>query len=114
MCRSKAIFQASKSAIGWLMSTETGGRGSAAASGVAPTPPTAAERLDTVERHIGLMSQSFDGPRVFASNLKKYVAAYSKGLPASAAFRQAALESDDLDQLLRLTREFFGELAKAA
>ena len=85
-----------------------------AASGVAPTPPSAAERLDTVERHIGLMSESFTEPRVLAANLKKYVAAYSKGLPASAAFRQQALESDDLEELLRLTRDFFGELAKAA
>ena len=31
----------------------------------------------------------------FQRNLKKYVAAYSKGLPGSAAFRQIALEADD-------------------
>jgi nifR3 family TIM-barrel protein len=85
-----------------------------AARGAAPRPPSAEERLHTIERHIDLMAGCFDEPRAFAANLKKYVAAYSKGLPASAAFRQAALETDDLDRLLDLTREFFGGLAAAA
>lgn len=84
------------------------------ARGVEPHRPTGAERFATVERHIGLLSDCFTEPRALTSNLKKYVAAYSKGLPASASFRQAALESDDLDQLLTLTRDFFGGLAKAA
>ena len=85
-----------------------------AARGVAPRAPTAAERYDTIERHIDLMSHAFGEPRVFASNLKKYVAAYSKGLAGSAAFRAEALESDDLDHLLRLTRDYFGGLERAA
>jgi len=84
------------------------------ASGVEKRAVSAAERFETIERHIGLMTECFDDPRSFAVNLKKYVAAYSKGLPASAAFRQAALETDDRDELLRLTRDFFGELARAA
>ena len=86
----------------------------ALAGGAAPAAPTAAERLATVERHIGLMAETFAEPRVLAANLKKYLAAYSKGLPASAAFRQAALETDDLDHLLHLARDFFGGLARAA
>ena len=49
-----------------------------------------------------------------AANLKKYVAAYSRGLPQSAAFRAQALECDDLDRLLRLTRDYFGGLEQAA
>jgi nifR3 family TIM-barrel protein len=85
-----------------------------AARGVAPRPPTAAERRDTIERHIDLMSLAFDQSHAFAANLKKYVAAYSKGLPQSAAFRAEALECDDLDRLLRLTRDYFGGLEQAA
>lgn len=85
-----------------------------AARGAAPREPSAAERFETIERHIDLMSRCFEQRRALAANLKKYVAAYSKGLPASAAFRQQALETDDLDRLLDLTRDFFGGLAAAA
>jgi len=52
--------------------------------------------------------------RSLGANLKKYVSAYSKGLPGSAAFRHAALESDDADRILALTREFFAGPARAA
>jgi nifR3 family TIM-barrel protein len=84
------------------------------AGGAAPAAPSAAERLAIVERHIGLMADCFEEPRVLAANLKKYLAAYSKGLPASASFRQAALETEELDRLLSLARDFFGGLAQAA
>jgi tRNA-dihydrouridine synthase len=60
------------------------------------------------------MTACFEDREVLASNLKKYLAAYSKGLPGSAAFRQATLESNDLDSLLERTRRFFGALAEAA
>ncbi len=69
--------------------------------------PDPAERYATVERHIALMEGSFTNSRLFAANLKKYVAAYSKGLHGSARFRQDALEAQDLDTILRLTRRFF-------
>jgi len=73
-----------------------------------------AERLATIERHIDLMAGCFEDRDVLASNLKKYVAAYSKGLPGAASFRQQALEAADLDSLLSHTRRFFGGLAEAA
>jgi nifR3 family TIM-barrel protein len=82
--------------------------------GRAPRPPTAAERFETIERHIALMEDCFEDDRAFAHNLKKYVAAYSKGLPGSAAFRQEALESEDRDHILAITRRFFGRLEEAA
>ncbi len=31
-----------------------------------------------------------------------------------ASFRQAALEADDADRILRLTRDFFGSVREAA
>lgn len=82
--------------------------------GRAPRPPTAAERFETIERHIALMEECFEDDRAFAHNLKKYVAAYSKGLPGSAAFRQEALESEDRDHILAITRRFFGRVEQAA
>jgi nifR3 family TIM-barrel protein len=84
------------------------------ARGRRPRGPSPAERFEIVERHIALMEGCFEDDRAFAHNLKKYVAAYSKGLQGSAAFRQAALESDDRGALLALTRRFFGGLERAA
>ncbi|MEE9607300.1 MAG: tRNA dihydrouridine synthase DusB [Myxococcota bacterium] len=86
----------------------------ALARGGAPRRPTAAQRLVTIERHVALMEASFDDRQALAANLKKYVAAYSRGLPGSAAFRQAALEALELDSILELTRAFFSETARAA
>jgi tRNA-dihydrouridine synthase B len=86
----------------------------ALAKGRAIQQPTPEERLATIERHISLMRELFDDGHTFASNLKKYVAAYSKGLHGSAAFRQAALEAAGAERILRLTRDFFDGLAQAA
>ena len=79
-----------------------------------PRRPTPEQRLATIERHVSLMQDTFDDRHTLAANLKKYVAAYSKGLPGSAAFRQAALDSSDLDRILELTRGYFAALPRAA
>ncbi len=84
------------------------------ARGAAIREPGVVERLATVERHVSLMERCYPDRRSLGANLKKYVTAYSKGLPGSAAFRQAALESDDADHLLALTRDFFAGRARAA
>jgi len=86
----------------------------AAAAGAAPRPPSPEQRRATIERHVSLMEACFDDSRALAASLKKYLAAYSKGLPGSSAFRQAALESEALEPLLELAREFFGGLERAA
>ena len=70
--------------------------------------PSVAERLATIERHIDWMRRAFQDPRSLSANLKKYVAAYSRGLSGSARFRQQTLASEDLDQILDLTWSFFG------
>jgi nifR3 family TIM-barrel protein len=84
------------------------------ARGGAARAPAARERLATVERHVSLLERSFPDRRALGANLKKYVSAYSKGLPGSAAFRQAALESEEADRILELTRDYFAGLASAA
>ena len=86
----------------------------ARARGAGAREPSAHERLETVMRHVSLLEKSFPDRRSLGANLKKYVAAYSKGLPGSAAFRQAALEADEADRILALTRDFFAGLAQAA
>jgi tRNA-dihydrouridine synthase B len=72
------------------------------------------ERLATIERHVELITRAFDEREALAANLKKYMAAYAKGLPGSAAFRQSVLESGDPDAILARTREFFAGFARAA
>jgi nifR3 family TIM-barrel protein len=86
----------------------------ARARGASVREPHPAERLATIERHVELMRASIDEPRALAANLKKYLAAYSKGLPGSAAFRRAVLEADEPQHMLRHTRDFFGALETAA
>jgi tRNA-dihydrouridine synthase B len=76
--------------------------------------PTPSDRFATIERHIGLMERAFPDAQVLASNLKKYVAAYSKGMRGGNRFRQAALESTNLDEILGLTHDFFTSSDRAA
>ncbi len=76
--------------------------------------PTPQQRLATIERHVALMEGLFDDRQLLAANLKKYLAAYSRGLRGCAGFRQAALEASDAEELIRLTRGFFGGLREAA
>ena len=70
--------------------------------------------MTTIERHIALMRDCFEDDDALTANLKKYVAAYSKGLPGSAAFRQQALETLELESLLEYTRRYFGGEEEAA
>ena len=86
----------------------------ALASGQPPRQPSREERLETIERHVALMEKCFTDRRTLGANLKKYVAAYAKGMHGAANFRQTALECDDPDEILRLTREFFSNVAEAA
>ncbi len=76
--------------------------------------PSAEERWTTVQRHVDLMRGCFDDPTLLANNLKKYVTAYAKGLPACATFRRRVLDADDLDTILNLTDRFFSPHAEAA
>jgi tRNA-dihydrouridine synthase B len=76
--------------------------------------PTRAERLVTIERHMELLAGLFEDRKAYAALLKKYVAAYSKGMAGSAAFRQSALEADDADFIIEATRRFFSGAREAA
>jgi tRNA-dihydrouridine synthase B len=69
--------------------------------------PTRAERLATIEKHIGWIQRIFTDSGALSTNLKKYVSAYSRGLTGSAKFRQQTLESNDIDEILELTRNYF-------
>jgi tRNA-dihydrouridine synthase len=53
------------------------------------------------------MQRGITEPRALSTNLKKYVSAYSRGLSGSAKFRQQTLESNDVEEILELTRNYF-------
>jgi tRNA-dihydrouridine synthase B len=76
--------------------------------------PTCAERLATIEKHIGWMQRVFAHPRTLSINLKKYVFAYSRGLSGSAKFRQQILELNDVDEILELARNYFAVVKRAS
>ncbi len=79
----------------------------ALAQGSSPARPSREDRFATIERHVGWIVKAFDDPRPLATNLKKYLFSYSKGLHGSALFRQRTLESNDVDEILALARSFF-------
>lgn len=83
------------------------------ASGAPARGPTRAERLATIEKHIGWIQLAFTDRGTLSANLKKYVSAYSRGLSGSAKFRQQALESQDVDEILELTRNYFAVVKRA-
>jgi len=90
------------------------GQALALARGGLAREPTPEERLATVERHVSLLIGAIDDARLLATNLKKYLVAYSKGLAGSAAFRQGTLEAEGVDAVLALARRFFAHRDLAA
>jgi nifR3 family TIM-barrel protein len=76
--------------------------------------PSREERLATIEKHVELMIAAFEDAGSLAANLKKYVTAYAKGLPGSAAFREQVLRAGEPDAMLALTRAFFAGRREAA
>ncbi|MFB3117257.1 MAG: hypothetical protein ACE1ZP_00705, partial [Myxococcota bacterium] len=67
----------------------------------------------TIEKHIGWIQRAFTDPRALSTNLKKYLSAYSCGLSGSANFRQQTLKSQDVDEILELTRNYFAVVKRA-
>jgi nifR3 family TIM-barrel protein len=77
-----------------------------------PVPrPTGAERARLVERHLEMMLAYFRDERSTVHMLKKYLSAYSSGLPGGSEFRNRINRSADLDQVVRSAERFFREAA---
>ena len=73
-----------------------------------PVPrPSLAARAALVEQHIGLMLDYFaDSPQA-VHMLKKYLCAYSTGLPGASAFREHINRARDLDRAVEDATRFF-------
>jgi len=64
-------------------------------------------RAELVERHIHLMREYFDEPTQTLHMLKKYLCAYSSGMPGATSFRERVNRSHDLERTLEDANQFF-------
>ena len=73
-----------------------------------PIPrPSPEERARLVERHVEMMLHYFPEPSATVHMLKKYLCAYSTGLPGSSDFRNRINRTDELDRMLNDANRFF-------
>lgn len=77
------------------------------AAGRPVPPPSLAERERLVERHLSLMIDYFREERSTVHMLKKYLCAYSTGLPGSSEFRSRINRATELDRVVDDARSFF-------
>jgi tRNA-dihydrouridine synthase B len=71
--------------------------------------PTAAERLESGIRHLGMMVKSV-GPVLAAKEMRKHVAWYIKGLPNSARVREQVNHTRSAEELADLLRSYLATL----
>ncbi len=77
-----------------------------------PIPrPSPDERLALVHRHVDSMIRYFDDPRSTVHMLKKYLCAYSTGIPGASDFRDRINRSTDLEWVVDHADEFFRSAA---
>ena len=77
------------------------------ASGTPQPRASAAEREQLVEKHLALMLDYYKDDRSTVHMLKKYLCAYSTGLPGASEFRNRITRSAELDRVLDDARDFF-------
>jgi tRNA-dihydrouridine synthase B len=83
----------------------------ALASGHPAAPPTRAQRARLVERHLALMLEYSGDDRSCVHMLKKYLSAWSTGLPGAGDFRDRVNRCHELELVLDDARAFFGVAA---
>jgi nifR3 family TIM-barrel protein len=77
-----------------------------------PVPqPTGEDRARLVRHHLELMLDYFHDERSTVHMLKKYLSAYSSGLPGASEFRNRINRSDDLQAVVSDAERFFGRAA---
>jgi tRNA-dihydrouridine synthase len=68
--------------------------------------PDPALRLRTLERHVELVNRTAADPEARTRELRRYAAAYSRGLPGGRHFRVRAMAVREPEDLVALTRDF--------
>ncbi len=80
----------------------------ALARGVPVAEPTREQRARLVERHLALMLEYAGDDRSCVHMLKKYLSAWSTGLPGAGDFRDRVNRCHELSRVLADARAFFG------
>ena len=75
-------------------------------AGVAPTPPTARERLQVADDHLEL-SAALNGPARALFEMRKHLCWYARGLPGAAHFRARVNSTETLAGLRSEIHDFF-------
>lgn len=78
-------------------------------SGQPPRAPSRDARLALVERHMEMMIDHFPDRRAVVHMIKKYLCAYSRGMPGSVEFRDRVNRATELDLMVRDASTFFRE-----
>ena len=78
----------------------------AIAAGGSEAAPSRPVRLATLERHVEWIARTIDDEGARTVQLRRYVAAYSKGLTGSGRFREHVQRETDPDRILTLARHF--------
>jgi nifR3 family TIM-barrel protein len=73
--------------------------------------PSSRERAELVERHLGIMVDYYDDERFCVHMVKKYLCAYSTGIPGGGSFRERVNRATQLERVLRDAEQFFREAA---
>ena len=73
-----------------------------------PVPrPSRQERARLVDRHLRIMLDYFTDERSAVHKIKKYLCAYSNGVPGGSEFRDRVSRSSDLESVIRDAERFF-------
>lgn len=76
-------------------------------TGGLPPPPTPAEKKETVLAHLRGLAEVLGG-RLAVLHGRKHLAAYAKGMPGAAAFREKVSRIESLEAVIGAVAAFFG------
>jgi tRNA-dihydrouridine synthase B len=89
------------------------GRAAARLAGQEPRAISAGQRFEALKEHMELAKQ-LGGEGHALHFVRKFMMWYTRGLPGAVAFRREAGPLRDLDQLWRLSTQYFNRLMEAA
>ncbi len=82
-------------------------------AGMAEREPSSRERLEVILRHFVYHEETF-GEKITTFEMRKHLSWYSRGLPGATAFRQAVNRSSNMEEIRRLTRDYFSAIDEQA
>lgn len=82
-------------------------------AGMVERVPSPRERLEVILHHFVYHEETF-GEKITTFEMRKHLSWYSRGLPAATAFRQTVNRSSNMEEIRRLTRDYFSAIDEQA